>query len=1164
MSTVTLNQSVVTFAGYPPGSGAVQPQVIPITVTAPVTVTIAVSGPDASAFPCTMISNEILVGIHGGGGVSTTQLGTTATIAPPSPTAVRPPIPMVQVGFNPGTKAPAVMQATLTMSWAGGSLELPLSGACSQFTAATNQPLRLVAGADNVIQMSLKYVALDPAALPVQLSQTMTPLHDTPLHDTPIPDPSAWLQIASGATTLPVPAPVAGERDETVNLAVSTLDSLGATGKGYGYVVVTLPTQAALAPGGPVEVEVDVSAIYVKWQSLDTQKNASGGSVRDYLGYSLGGESAIDDAQGGGTVQYFQRGMIVARKDGKTVVVYGAIYVKYRALGGLGSALGQPTDDEKDAGQGGRVSAFDKGDIYWTSALGAHAVHGAIRDRYNALKGPDGVLGFPSSSEIELLQDQKTTGSHNRFANDGVIYWTQETGAWEVYGPIRDAWEDDYKGVAGTLGLPIAAQGEIQGNAAAGVPNTKFGSFQGGALVWQDSGANKGTNVVTALNLFVERFSGSGTHGAFEELGASVWLYVNVTIQSSEDPVFTTKIPAGNDQSNPVVTVDAPIYGVAKVRGDLVLNVSFAAFDRKAIGSDDPLGTITQLFTAQNLWGLNQPQSITQGQFTASFGMQTPIKYDPAKFRQEMWWGFDNQGTPDLSWAEYADTFSDVPTNPNVVFHLFDSLFYSLVFKGLAANGNCVGFCLASIYSQIGRSLFNEPIVRFPWDAPEIQEVNIKMGYQLGADFIDWFLGQFIAGNTHDPNGVWNASKASFESGDYPVIVLSDNEFWGEGHCVRPYKFYDVGEYTGKESSRVILVGNPDAPGVNWTNNGGGTAVPDNSDACVIVIDPKANTYTFTKAQGSSTVYNGGDWSGGRMLSVPFHLFSYVPRTPFWEALALLVAGTLMICSGDAQTQQVTDGDGKTFYDPTLKTPPSKWTDIVKDGNQRPKMTCLPTYGDADAPASAAVTGSDAYAAVVSKITAMGHIVATESKPEVYYLHGDGGTLKHDLVGTKNGKVQWHMKSAATQCVLTLDSVQNAIDSVEVGGVGARSSTVKVTTALSGSARAAVLSLSSGDAGALFTVDALTLTPGQPITFGLSQSGRELSVQNGGPQATCNLTVTDTTGAAKTHAGIALASGRTIILSINSSATTVTASVPLHMQVLEKVGGNVLSESDLV
>ena len=234
--------------------------------------------------------------------------------------------------------------------------------------------------------------------------------------------------------------------------------------------------------------------IYSKFQALGSEKTANGTAVSTYLGDPLANQAQIEADQGGGTVQYFQCGMIVSGQSGVAFVVYGLIYARYRDLGGLSSGLGQPISDEQNAVRGGRVSSFDKGEIYWHSDHGAHEVHGAICDRYKALGGPGGDLGYPVTGETAIMRDKKNAGYFNRFANNGAIYWSQATGAWEVCGEIRKAWEDQYKGVNGSLGFPIAEQKTIAAVKSNNLPETIHGSFQTGTLVWHDSGPHAGTN----------------------------------------------------------------------------------------------------------------------------------------------------------------------------------------------------------------------------------------------------------------------------------------------------------------------------------------------------------------------------------------------------------------------------------------------------------------------------------------------------------------------------------------------------------------------------------------------------------------------------------------------------------------------------------------------
>lgn len=90
-------------------------------------------------------------------------------------------------------------------------------------------------------------------------------------------------------------------------------------------------------------------AIYKKWKELAGAKTGTGDNVQGYLGYPLGEETPVAAGQGGGTAQTFERGMIVAAVDGAGFVVYGMIYLRYAALGGLGSFLSRPTSGEEAA-----------------------------------------------------------------------------------------------------------------------------------------------------------------------------------------------------------------------------------------------------------------------------------------------------------------------------------------------------------------------------------------------------------------------------------------------------------------------------------------------------------------------------------------------------------------------------------------------------------------------------------------------------------------------------------------------------------------------------------------------------------------------------------------------------------------------------------------------
>jgi len=69
---------------------------------------------------------------------------------------------------------------------------------------------------------------------------------------------------------------------------------------------------------------------------------------------------------------------------------------KYAALGGAIGPLGM-TIGVESAVAGGMAQHYANGSIYWSPATGAHAVTGAIRERWFALRAERGLFGFPTA-----------------------------------------------------------------------------------------------------------------------------------------------------------------------------------------------------------------------------------------------------------------------------------------------------------------------------------------------------------------------------------------------------------------------------------------------------------------------------------------------------------------------------------------------------------------------------------------------------------------------------------------------------------------------------------------------------------------------------------------------------------------------------------------------
>lgn len=123
--------------------------------------------------------------------------------------------------------------------------------------------------------------------------------------------------------------------------------------------------------------------------------------------------------------------------------VIGAIRDKWIALGGSAGVLGEPLDIERPTFDGtGRAEEFTGGTVSWHPKTGAFAVWGAIRERWIAL-GREGY-GYPVTDESGCPDGR---GRFNHFramqlpgTPDASIYWTPTTDAQPVYGAIRDLW----------------------------------------------------------------------------------------------------------------------------------------------------------------------------------------------------------------------------------------------------------------------------------------------------------------------------------------------------------------------------------------------------------------------------------------------------------------------------------------------------------------------------------------------------------------------------------------------------------------------------------------------------------------------------------------------------------------------------------------------------
>ncbi len=217
-----------------------------------------------------------------------------------------------------------------------------------------------------------------------------------------------------------------------------------------------------------------------------SDKYALLGGATGFLGTQVTGEIP---AANSGLKQEFQNGTIYWHARTGAFEVHGAIRARWLALGAEGSGFGYPISDEMPALDAiGRFNNFENASVYWHPLTGAYEVHGLIRNRWQAMGGEMSILGYPTTNESTTSDG---IGRYNHFQN-GSIYWTPVTGAYEVYGPIRARWAE-LRWERGFLGYPTASPYEETRN------RNRFlvAQFQGGTIEVN----------LTTQRVLVEKFS---------------------------------------------------------------------------------------------------------------------------------------------------------------------------------------------------------------------------------------------------------------------------------------------------------------------------------------------------------------------------------------------------------------------------------------------------------------------------------------------------------------------------------------------------------------------------------------------------------------------------------------------------------------------------------
>lgn len=668
---------------------------------------------------------------------------------------------------------------------------------------------------------------------------------------------------------------------------VRTWHNLGPKAGDFFYDTTLRAWIQSYALGVISYVDGDPSAYLTHGAILGLWRSDAG--LRAALGPAASDE--VPGRQDGSRKSAFRNGAIYWSPATGAQPVLGRMYLDFELLGEGNSPIGLPVAPS-EAAPGGRCQRFQRGRMYLRDgASNAFEVHGDILGKFEATGGV-AKWGFPVSHESDVMAGGRSIGRVSQFEGC-TIYWSPATGAAVTYGDIRQAYHAN-GGPAGALGFLTSDEGDIPGAPAP----ARYNTCERGSILWFGGE----TVVCRPFRFHLGHLDTKEEDRDIFDADGQNDLYCRICVGVNGNRVFDRKIPEGptcfpsaniRDLNYTVPYAITPNNPHLKV--DLEVQVWESDAGTPLAGGDDHLGTIRRSLTMANAWGLRESAN---GLFSAGaesgpwmnrldyslkpvVGSATPLDF----------WGVQNRGTAALEWGEYAAAFADVDPESEFDLGILDdglkALFYETVVKGVASGGNCFGMALESIYAWKGLSRLGRPLGRFTdWRAVE-NDFNVKHAYQMGADALWWFVGQFLSGRTHDPCAVFEATRDAYARGLNPVLCIAQNyDFTGAPHCILP-----VGWDTSSNPWRMEIF-DPNTC---------------NTRQC-LTVDPDANTFRYS---AGGWTWTGAEWSGGRMHYMPWSVVNHRQRTPVWDAIMLALGGLVVLFGESTEVETLTDAQGR-------------------------------------------------------------------------------------------------------------------------------------------------------------------------------------------------------------------------------------------------------------
>ncbi|MBK0417678.1 hypothetical protein JD276_01325 [Leucobacter sp. CSA1] len=261
--------------------------------------------------------------------------------------------------------------------------------------------------------------------------------------------------------------------------------------------------------GGTIQVDGNGNVVSMTKDVRDAYEALKKAGID--LGKSLGDTQTVSQGKGG-RVHAFENGAIAASDRTGAYAVMAPIRAPFASAGGLGGALGWPTGNSRveSANGGGTLQGFEGGAITST-ASGSYVLSGVMRTAFGAHGGLTGTLGWPQSNAVQ--HTVKGGGSVQAFQGGALVQRNGTTVPVLLDGEIRKTF-GAAGGLAGTPGWPTGEArtesanggGVVQGFQNAAIASSVHGTFmvtgeirsfysaQGGlsgALGWPTSAATK-------------------------------------------------------------------------------------------------------------------------------------------------------------------------------------------------------------------------------------------------------------------------------------------------------------------------------------------------------------------------------------------------------------------------------------------------------------------------------------------------------------------------------------------------------------------------------------------------------------------------------------------------------------------------------------------------